>query len=99
MSPIKDILQIAENVTVLLALLGGAAGGINWYVKRHDRQAAGQKAVTQIDTLATGFPNMVADMAVVKKTNEKAVDLLTSMDKGIAVMAARSEGSRTRRTD
>jgi hypothetical protein len=100
---LKDFIELCDSVGVMLGLVGSAAAALRWYITREQRQAAGRKAIQQIDVLATNhFPHMEKELQdQSEKMDQHAAILneqtkiLASVDRNIGLLVDRgNRGSR-----
>lgn len=90
-----NIFDVLEHLVTIITIVGFSLG---WYVTRKQRQRAGQRAVDQINTLATNhFPHMeqeLQDQTVKMDRHEnllnRQTELLISMDKNLGILVDRT---------
>ena len=85
---IKDVLEVANNLIVVFTILGV---GLGWYMTRQKRQDAGKLAVDQINKMATNdLPHLTKAAEESNVHLVKQTELLTSVDKSLAILVDRS---------
>lgn len=90
-----NIFDVLEHLVTIITIVGFALG---WYITRKQRQQAGQRAVDQINTLATNhFPHMeqeLQDQTTKMDRHEsllnRQTELLISMDKNLGILVDRT---------
>lgn len=99
MSPaVKDFVDLVASVGTVIGFLGVGAG---WLYTRHESKQKGERAVKQIDIMATNcFPTMqrnletqTGQMTEVLDRSDQQIQLLTNIDKGIGILVDRGRPS------
>lgn len=87
--PIKDWAEILDHTLTLLTILGILLG---WYLTKKKRAEAGEKAVAQIDKMATNdLPHIHAEAVDTNKHLTQQTVLLQDMRDGIIKLVDRTE--------
>lgn len=74
---VKDLIDVVTGVGTLI---GFASVGVGWLVTRKERNAKNERAVEQIDMLATNhFPHMASDMRELKDETKNTNEILTQL--------------------
>jgi len=95
MLPVKDITEIVSGITTTVTV---GSGVVAYFVARSDAKAKGEKAMNQVNQMATNcFPTMqknlveqTGQLTDVLTKSDKQIELLTNIDKSIAVLVDRS---------
>jgi hypothetical protein len=88
---IKDALEVMDNVVIIVSFLGLIAGGLHWYVTKKKKGEAGDRAIEQINHMATNcVPTIQRNGTETNKHLEEQTPLLREIATGITILVDRT---------